>query len=82
MVAGVSANGWTQRIMEGEPLGTFYTYEWAGVDSEGVSVYYTRDENGNRDGKTTRETRRRYTEDGPRCYSSEHFRAYQPLSRA
>ena len=55
MVAGVSANGWTQRIMEGEPLGTFYTNEWAGVDEEGGSVYYTRDENGNRDGKTTRD---------------------------
>lgn len=26
MVAGVSADGWTQRIMEGEPIGTFYTY--------------------------------------------------------
>lgn len=55
MVAGVSANGWTQRVIEGEPLGTFYTYEWAGVDNEGVSVYYTRDENGKRDGKTTRD---------------------------
>ena len=55
MIAGVSANGWTQRVIEGEPLGTFYTYEWAGVDSEGVSVYYTRDENGNRDGGTTRD---------------------------
>ncbi len=55
MVAGVSANGWTQRVMEGEALGTFYTYEWAGVDNEGVSVYYTRDENGNRDGGTTRD---------------------------
>lgn len=55
MVAGVSANGWTQRVMEGEPLGTFYTYEWAGVDEEGVSVYYTRDEKtGKRDGGTTR----------------------------
>ena len=53
MVAGVSANGWTQRIMEGEPLGTFYTYEWAGYNNEGISVYYTRDENGNRDGGTT-----------------------------
>jgi iron complex outermembrane receptor protein len=54
MVAGVSANGWTQRIMEGEPLGTFYTYEWAGYNAEGISEYYTRDENGNRDGgKTT-----------------------------
>ncbi|MDO4196780.1 MAG: TonB-dependent receptor, partial [Prevotellaceae bacterium] len=55
MVAGVSAYGWTQRVMEGEPLGTFYTYEWAGVDEEGVSVYYTRDEKtGKRDGGTTR----------------------------
>lgn len=55
MVAGVSANGWTQRVMEGQPLGTFYTYEWAGVDNEGVSIYYTRDANGNRDGGTTRD---------------------------
>lgn len=53
MVAGVSANGWTQRVMEGEPLGTFYTYEWAGYNADGISVYYTRDENGNRDGGTT-----------------------------
>ena len=53
MVAGVSANGWTQRIIEGEPLGTFYTYEWAGYNADGISVYYTRDENGNRDGGTT-----------------------------
>ena len=53
MVAGVSANGWTQRIMEGEPLGTFYTYEWAGYNAEGISEYYTRDENGNRNGGTT-----------------------------
>jgi len=55
MVAGVSANGYTQRVMEGESLGTFFTYEWAGVDSEGVSVYYTRDAEGNRDGGTTRD---------------------------
>ena len=53
MVAGVSANGWTQRVMEGEPLGTFYTYEWAGYNADGISIYYTRDENGNRDGGTT-----------------------------
>lgn len=53
MVAGVSANGYTQRVMEGQPLGTFYTYEWAGVNEDGISVYYTRDENGNRDGGTT-----------------------------
>lgn len=55
MIAGVSANGWTQRVMEGESLGTFYTYEWAGVDNEGVSIYYTRNENGERDGGTTRD---------------------------
>ncbi len=53
MVAGVSANGWTQRVMEGQPLGTFYTYEWAGYNADGISEYYTRDENGNRDGGTT-----------------------------
>lgn len=38
-VAGVSANGYTQRIIEGEPLGTFYTYEFAGV-KDGLSHYY------------------------------------------
>ncbi|MDO4497104.1 MAG: TonB-dependent receptor [Bacteroidales bacterium] len=55
MVAGVSANGWTQRVMEGEPIGTFYTYEWAGVDEEGISVYWVRDENGNRTSEKTRD---------------------------
>ena len=52
MVAGVSANGWTQRIIEGQPLGTFYTYEWAGF-KDGSSVYYVHDENGNRTGEVT-----------------------------
>lgn len=52
-VAGVSAEGYTQRIIEGEPLGTFYTFEFAGYNESGKSVYYTRDENGNRDGGTT-----------------------------
>ena len=52
MVAGVSANGWTQRIMEGEPLGTFYTYQYAGTVN-GRSEYYVLDENGNRTGETT-----------------------------
>ena len=33
MVAGVSANGYTQRVIEGEPLGTFYLYEYAGTGS-------------------------------------------------
>ena len=56
MVAGVSSNGYTQRIMEGEPLGTFYTYEFAGYDANGKSTYYVRDENtGERTGEVTNE---------------------------
>lgn len=42
-VAGVSANGYTQRIMEGEPLGTFYMYEYAGLNSEGKATFYVHD---------------------------------------
>ncbi len=53
-VAGVSANGYTQQIMEGQPLGTFFTYEFAGYDSNGQSTYYVRDANtGERTGETT-----------------------------
>ena len=52
MVAGVSADGWTQRIMEGEPIGTFYTYQYAGTVN-GRSEYYVLDGNGNRTGETT-----------------------------
>lgn len=50
----------TQRILEGQPIGTFYLWEWAGYDDNGNSVFYTydktneqtsgerlRDENGN-----------------------------------
>lgn len=50
----------TQRILEGQPIGTFYMWEWAGYDANGNSVFYTydkanedtngerlRDENGN-----------------------------------
>lgn len=43
-VAGVSANGYTQRIIEGEPLGTFYTYQFAGFDDQGRATYFERDE--------------------------------------
>ena len=54
MVAGVSANGWTQRVMEGQPLGTFYTYEFAGYNEDGLSTYYCRDEEtGERNGWVT-----------------------------
>ena len=52
MVAGVSADGWTQKIIEGEPIGTFYTYQYAGTVN-GRSEYYVLDENGNRTGETT-----------------------------
>ena len=56
MVAGVSSNGYTQRIIEGEPLGTFYTYEFAGYDDNGKSTYYVRDEKtGERTGEVTNE---------------------------
>ncbi|CDD20125.1 putative uncharacterized protein [Prevotella sp. CAG:732] len=55
MVAGVSAEGYTQQIMEGEPLGTFFTYEFAGYDEDGTSVYYEHDaETGARTGTTTK----------------------------
>lgn len=52
MVSGVSHDGWTQRIMEGESIGTFYTYQYAGTVN-GRSEYYILDENGNRTGETT-----------------------------
>lgn len=35
MVAGVSSEGYTQRIIEGQPLGTFFTYEFAGFNDAG-----------------------------------------------
>ena len=54
MVAGVSSEGYTQRIIEGEPLGTFFTYEFAGFNDAGKATYYVRDENtGERTGATT-----------------------------
>ncbi len=43
-----------QRIMEGCPIGQFYTYEWAGYDDNGVSQFYVHDpETGERTGETT-----------------------------
>ena len=53
MVAGVSANGYTQRVIEGEPLGTFFLYEYAGNGADGKATYYVRDANGNKTGETT-----------------------------
>lgn len=44
----------SQRIMEGEPIGAFYTWEWAGYNDEGISVFYVHDpETGERTGETT-----------------------------
>lgn len=43
-----------QRIMEGEPIGTFYMWKWAGYNDEGVSVFNEYDEDGNVIGTTTR----------------------------
>lgn len=41
-----------QRIMEGCPIGQFYTYEWAGYNDQGVSVFNDYDENGKLIGTT------------------------------
>ena len=42
-IGGISANADTQRIMEGEPLGTFWTYRHAGYDANGNSVFFVGD---------------------------------------
>ena len=42
-IGGISSNADTQRIMEGEPLGTFWTYQHAGYDPNGNSVFYVHD---------------------------------------
>lgn len=33
-----------QRIIEGQPIGTFYMYEWAGYNENGISQFYAHDE--------------------------------------
>ncbi|MFD1771591.1 SusC/RagA family TonB-linked outer membrane protein [Sphingobacterium suaedae] len=43
-----------QRLTPGAPIGQFYTWEWAGYNEEGVSVFYVRDEKtGELTGETT-----------------------------
>ena len=43
-VGGVGQSGDpTQNIMEGRPLGSFFTRKWAGRDEEGVSLFYDAD---------------------------------------
>lgn len=52
-LAGYATNN-VQRIMEGQPIGTFYMWEWAGYNEEGRSVFYVHDEKTNaRTGETT-----------------------------
>ena len=52
-IGGFSGTNSIQRIMEGEPIGTFYTYHWEGYNADGVSVFSDYDENGNYVGTTT-----------------------------
>ena len=40
---GLSQGCSLQRIEEGEPIGTFYLWEWAGYNADGVSTFYERD---------------------------------------
>lgn len=43
-----------QRLTPGAPIGQFYTWEWAGYNDEGVSVFYEHDaKTGERTGTTT-----------------------------
>ena len=44
-VGGFSGQN-VQRIMEGSPIGQFYTYEWAGYNESGVSVFNDYDADG------------------------------------
>ena len=53
-IAGFSTGASVQRIMEGEPIGTFYTWEWAGYNDAGISQFYVHDETtGKRTGEVT-----------------------------
>ena len=57
---GIAGNSdkYVQRLMEGAPIGQFYTYEWAGYTEDGVSQFYVHDpETGERTGETTTELR-------------------------
>lgn len=53
---GIAGNSgvYIQRLMEGSPIGQFYTYEWAGYNEAGVSQFYVHDpETNERTGETT-----------------------------
>jgi iron complex outermembrane receptor protein len=45
---------YVQRLMEGAPIGQFFTYQWAGYNEQGVSQFYVRDpQTGELTGATT-----------------------------
>ena len=52
-ISGFAAGGSVQRIMEGYPLGTFYTWEWAGYNAEGKSQFWEHDPDTNERLSTT-----------------------------
>lgn len=52
-IGGFSQVNSIQRIMEGEPIGTFYMWQWAGYNNDGVSIFNEYDEEGNLIGTTT-----------------------------
>ena len=52
-IGGCSQVNIIQRIMEGEPIGTFYMWEWAGYDENGISQFNEYNEDGTPTGNTT-----------------------------
>ena len=44
---GLSQGCNTQRIVEGKPIGSFYLWDWAGYNADGVSTFYRYDADGN-----------------------------------
>ena len=44
---GLSQGCNTQRIVEGKPIGSFYLWDWAGYNEDGISTFYRYDRDGN-----------------------------------
>lgn len=44
---GLSQGCNTQRIVEGKPIGSFYLWDWAGYNDDGISTFYRYDGQGN-----------------------------------
>jgi len=48
------SNLFQQRLTPGAPIGQFYTWEWAGYNDKGISIFYVHDsKTGERTGETT-----------------------------